>query len=546
MQGIRSVLRDCGASRVRPTRERSGRLNTLWVLLLGTAGLIGLLTLLLLQGGPSRQPAEQPLLMYCAAGLRGPVEQIVQQYEQEYGVRVELQYGGSNTLLNQLEVDQFSTVDLFLAADGLYIDQAVSKGLAAETLPIAETEVVVAVPKGNPRQIQSLDDLLRDDVTVAVPSPDQAAAGLVVRSLLQKHAAGDSNRWAQLEQHVTRSGVFKPTVNDVTTDVRIGAADAGFSWDFLVQSPAFRAELDSVTLPELQGAPSLVSVAVLKSSRQPTAALKFARYLTARDRGLLHFEEFGMRPVAGDKWAERPAITFFCGAVNRRVVEQLVAEFAEREGVDVNTIYDGCGTLTGRMKTIQQQRTDLGFPDVYMACDRYYLDNVADWFQDAANVSSAEIVLVVPKGSQQVRGIEDLVRPGVRVAVGEPDQCTIGALTRRLLVSLDLYERLKQKQQQPGEVVVEKPSSALLVPDVVTGHVDVAVAYITDTLSSREQIDILQIGSELNQAVQPLSIARSSDHKALVRRLYNRVTSAPDAFRAAGFEYRYKADNREQ
>ena len=40
-------------------------------------------------------------------------------------------------------------------------------------------------------------------------------------------------------------------------------------------------------------------------------------------------------------------------------------------------------------------------------------------------------------------------------------------------------------------------------------------------------------------AVQPLSTPRSSDHKILARRLYNRVTSSPAAFADAGFEFRF-------
>ncbi len=189
------------------------------------------------------------------------------------------------------------------------------------------------------------------------------------------------------------------------------------------------------------------------------------------------------------------------------------------------------------METIEGQRGDLGFPDIYMACDTYYLENVKEWFQEASDVSSTEIVIVVPRGSTRVTGLADLMGPGVRVAVGQPDQCTIGALTRRLLVQEGMYERLKTKQGEPGEVVVEKSSSALLVPDVVTGHVDAAIAYLCDTMASDDEVDVIRIDSTLNRAVQPLSIARNSDHKALVRRLYNRVTSSPDAFAAAGFEF---------
>jgi molybdate transport system substrate-binding protein len=149
-----------------------------------------------------------------------------------------------------------------------------------------------------------------------------------------------------------------------------------------------------------------------------------------------------------------------------------------------------------------------------------------------------EIVIAVPKGSEKVQSLKDLVKPGVRVAVGEPTQCTIGALTRRLLQAEELWKRLKEKQQRDGEVVVEKSSSALLIPDVLTGHVDAAVAYISDTLASRDQIDIVRIESEHNRAIQPLSIAKSSEHKHLGRRLFRRIAESREAFETAGFHFR--------
>jgi ABC-type molybdate transport system substrate-binding protein len=364
----------------------------------------------------------------------------------------------------------------------------------------------------------------------------------VARARLLAIAMGDTNRWAQLERHVIadQRGVFKPTVNDVAADVKLGSVDAAIVWDSTVAMPSFRGELETLALPELDGPPNLVALCVLNSSRRPTAALKFARYLSARDRGLLSFAQFGLSPVEGDVWAERPEITFFCGAVSRRAMEPIVAGFEKREDCVVNTVYDGCGILTSRMKTIEGQRQAQGFPDVYVACDTYYLENVRQWFQEAAEVSDTEIVIAVPKGSTKVASLNDLVKPGIRVAVGEPDQCTIGALTRRLLAKEGLYDALKTKQQQEGEVVVEKSSSALLVPDVVTGHVDAAVAYVTDVMASRDQVDVVRIDSALNMAIQPLSIARTSDHKHLVRRLFRRIADSPEAFENAGFHFRLK------
>lgn len=518
--------------------SRPAKMNALWLMLLCAGGAVAVLAGLLSLGGPGREDKANVLQVYCAAGLRHPMEEIAANYEEEYGVAVELQFGGSNSLLNQIQVNKFDTSDLYLAADDFYTELAQEKGLAAESLPIAHMRPVITVRKDSQKNIESLEDLLRDDVSVVVGDPEQAAIGRAVRKRLSAVKVDGTDRWQQLEQHITENGVFKPTVNEAANDVKIGAVDAAIVWDSTVAMPGYRDELKPIPVPELEGDPNLVTICVLNSSRKPTAALKFARYVTARDRGLPIFEEYGTRPVEGDKWAVHPEITFYCGAVNRRAVEQIVADFQEREGVTVNTVYDGCGILTSRMETIDGQRTELGFPDVYMACDVYYLENVRDWFQEAANVSDTEIVIAVPKGSTKVQKMEDLVQPGVRVAVGEPDQCTIGALTRRILVRENLYEALKEKQNKTGEVVVEKSSSALLVPDVVTGHVDAAVAYITDVRANRDQVDIVRIESPLNKAVQPLSIAKTSEHKYLLRRLFQRVANSPEAFERAGFHFR--------
>jgi molybdate transport system substrate-binding protein len=195
------------------------------------------------------------------------------------------------------------------------------------------------------------------------------------------------------------------------------------------------------------------------------------------------------------------------------------------------------------MKGIDGQQQALGFPDVYMACDLYYLENVKDWFQEAANVSDVELVIAVPKGSTKVQSLADLLKPDVRVAVGEPTQCTIGALTRRLLQNEGLYERFAEKldkAKQNGEdvTVVEKSSSAHLVPDVVTGHVDATIAYITDVLPNQADVDIIRIESPDNLAIQPFSIAKTSEHKYLLRRLFKRIANSPEAFESVGFHFR--------
>ncbi len=278
-----------------------------------------------------------------------------------------MQYGGSSTLLSQIKVGD--TGDLYLAGDDGYTELAHEKGLVEERIPVAAMRPVLAVQMGNPKHIRRIEDLLRSDVRVALGNPDQAAIGQKTRQSLV-----DSGHWAAVERRVTDGGVFKPTVPEVANDVKLGSVDVGIIWDATVgQYP----ELEAIRVPELDRGEVHVTLGVMSRSKDPAAALHFARYLAARDRGLEVFRTMGYKPVDGDVWAEVPEVTFFAGSVNRRALAPIIKEFEAREGVVVNTIYNGCGILTAQMRTLNKNQ-DSGFPDVYMACDVYYLDTVRD------------------------------------------------------------------------------------------------------------------------------------------------------------------------
>ncbi|MEX0704823.1 MAG: molybdate ABC transporter substrate-binding protein [Planctomycetales bacterium] len=474
--------------------------------------------------GRARDDAGE-LMFYCAAGMRHPVDEIVQRYEEEHGVRVRVEYGGSNDLLSRIQAAQVG--DLFLAGDDSYTRLAREKGLAAETIPVATMRPVIAVPKGNPKKVRGVADLLRGDVRTALGNPDQAAVGKTARALLE-----DSGHWSDVESRIRRDGVFTATVNDIANAVKIGSVDAGVVWDTTVaQYP----ELEAIRTPELDAGTARIEISVLTSSERPTAALRFARYLTARDKGLEVFREKHFETVEGDQWVETPQLVFYIGSVNRGAVQPVIDRFQRREGVEVFTNYNGCGILTADMRLIRDQKLT-GFPDTYMACDVHYLNVVREQFQEARNVSDTEIVIAVAKGNPKgIRTLADLTRPGVRVVIGEPSQCTIGVLTVNLLRAEGLEQELLKVG---GNVVARKPSSAMLVPDVTTGAADAALAFATDTRAESDKLDVIRIESRAVKAIQPFAIARSSDHKELSRRLYRAISEARGDFEKAGFHFR--------
>lgn len=461
------------------------------------------------------------LFVYCAAGLRQPAEAIAADYQDETGVRVVLQFSGSNTLLSQIEIGR--TGDLFLSADESYLNLGRDKQLVQEVLPIAKMSAVLVVSQDNPKHIVSLADLLRPDVRLALANPEQAAIGRATREVLSR-----AGHWDVLRRRVEQNGVFKPTVGEVANDVKLGSVDAGIVWDAVA---AQYTELKVICLDELASGTATIAVGVLSCSKAPSEALQFARYLAGRNRGLVVFDRLGYRAVDGDDWNPTPKLTFYAGAVNHKPLEPIVAAFAQREGVEINTVYNGCGILTAQMRALSRAASG-DFPDAFMACDEYYLATVNDLFEEGVRLSSTQIVIAVADGNpKEIESLDDLIKDGVRVALGQPEQCTIGVLSRDLLDAAGIADEVA------GNVVTHAPTSSLLVPSVVTGAADAALAYQSDVLTEQGKVESITIDSPLARAVQPYSVSKASDQKYLAERLREAITAGRQHFVESGFRW---------
>ena len=178
---------------------------------------LGIIAWFYQQSAPSH--AGRTLTVYCAAGVKKPVEAAAAAYRKEFGVSISLQYGGTGALLSAIRLAK--TGDLLIAADGGSVADARKLDLVREVIPLAKQRPVIAVAKGNPKSIRALDDLLRDGVRFALANPESASIGRTVRRVL-------AGRW---ERFSARALVLKPTVMDIAGDVALGAVDAAIVWD---------------------------------------------------------------------------------------------------------------------------------------------------------------------------------------------------------------------------------------------------------------------------------------------------------------------------
>ena len=481
------------------------------------SSLVVLVVAVFLLSQSSRPSLDQtePVVLFCAASNRAVVDAIREDYKKEFGREVQVQYGPSQTLLATMEVT--NTGDLYLPADDSFLKLAKEKNLVSEVLPLASMNAGIAVLKGNPKRIRSLADLLKHDVQFVQASVEASAIGKLTRDVLSR-----SQQWDSLDR---ATDAYRTTVTDVANDVLVGAADAGIVYDAVLHTyPG----LEFVSIPEFAGVPSHVAVGVVYGSKQPTAALHFARYLAASNRGGKRYEEFGFTAEKAEAWSDVPELAVFAGSMLRPAIEETIKAFEQREGVRVTTVYNGCGILVAQMKTGQM-------PDAYFACDKEFMSQVKEYFPDPVDVSQNELVILVQKGNPLgIRSLKDLTREGVRLGIGHEKQCAMGWITQNTLREGGIQKDVM------ANVIVQTPTGDMLVNQLRTGSLDAAVAYLSNAAGAADYLDAVEItGIECSVATQPWAIAAKSKFPLTTSRLFERICSAEsrDTFLAEGFRW---------
>ncbi len=462
-------------------------------------------------------PGGRAITIFCAAGVKIPLEAVAEAFIKETGKPLKFQFGGTATLLSQLRVSA-GAADLFISADAVSIAEAKNLGLIAEMLPFGKQTPVIAVAKGNPRNISSLGDLLNDGVRFAIANPESASVGK-----LSKMAFG--SRW---EEAKAKAAVMKFTVPEIAADLTVGSVDAAIVWDATVEQ--FKG-LEAVHTQELDALAEPVTVAVTTSSQAPADALMFARFLAAPEKGNPLLKANGLTPLPGDTWATRPELIVYSGSVNRPAVEGLLRVFSEREGVDITTVFNGCGILCAAMETMKQSANPK-FPDLYYACDMCFVPPVAEDFQFVTPLTETDIGIVVPKANPyNVRTLQDLTRSGLRVGLCNVKQSTLGYMTGGILAATGLEEAVRKN------VVSEVPTADLLVNQLRTGSLDAAIVYRVNVHLHGEVVSFFPIDHPGAKAVQPVSVWKKSPRSQLANRLKNFLIAHPQDFEKAGFRW---------
>ena len=268
------------------------------------------------------------------------------------------------------------------------------------------------------------------------------------------------------------------------------------------------------------------------SCPQPAAALRFARFLAAPEKGGAVFSQHGFAPADGDRWTPKPELILYSGGVNRLAIEKLLRQFADREGVNVTTVFNGCGVLCATMKAMS---TNAGarFPDAYYACDLCFVPPVAAQFPEAVLLTETDIGIVVKKGNPRgVTTLADLAQPGLKLGLCNAEQSTLGFMTRGMLKATGLAAAVGKN------VAVEVPTADLLINQMRIGGLDAAIVYRVNAIPQADALDFFPIQHAGAKAIQPFAVRERSPNRQLARRLLDFLQANRGEFEKAGFLWR--------
>ena len=261
------------------------------------------------QAEPAAEPTDEPeaaeeteLIVFAAASMTETLTELKAMYEALHpGVTITYNFDSSGTLKTQIQ--EGADCDLFISAAPKQMNQldascdaeqnpeGLDFVLQGSRIDLLENKVALVVPEGNPKGVESFDqlaELLKAGGILFAMGNSDVPVGQYTQKIFDFYGLS--------EEELANAGVisYGTNVKEVTTQVTESSADCGvvyatdaFSAGLTVADTATKDMCGQVIYP----------AAVLNVSKNPEAAQAFLDFLTTPE-ALAVFESVGFTPIA--------------------------------------------------------------------------------------------------------------------------------------------------------------------------------------------------------------------------------------------------------
>ncbi len=196
----------------------------------------------------------QTLMVCSGAGLMKPMNELIKQFEQKTGAKIQVHYGGSAEIFGILQTT--CGCDVFIPGAYKYTRDTLKRGyLVKNTIKKVTLHIpIIVVPSNNLGHIQALEDLARPGVEVVLGDPKACAIGKVSKKILETNGL-----WQKVKGNVL---TFTPTVNQLLIYIVTGQADAAIVWEDMTSWAQAKGKIKVVPIPSKQNLIKTIPTAV--------------------------------------------------------------------------------------------------------------------------------------------------------------------------------------------------------------------------------------------------------------------------------------------
>jgi len=156
------------------------------------------------------------LMIYCGAGMTEPFQKIADAFKSETGCEMNVSYANAGQIQSQITTS--GEGDLFIAGSADELQPVQSS--VTKTKQLVKHIPVLAVASGNPKGINGLSDLTKEDVTFLMGDAESTPIGKIAKKALTE---------AGIFDQVT-IGATTTTAPQLATAIASGEADAAIVW----------------------------------------------------------------------------------------------------------------------------------------------------------------------------------------------------------------------------------------------------------------------------------------------------------------------------
>jgi len=124
-------------------------------------------------------------MVFCGSASKPAMQEIAARFERETGTEDDLVFGGSGTLLSQIELSRQGESYLPGSPDYIIIGNRKKLLIEGSQRIVAYLVPAIITPAGNPAKVRALEDLARPGVRVGIGNPQTVCLGLYAVELLE-------------------------------------------------------------------------------------------------------------------------------------------------------------------------------------------------------------------------------------------------------------------------------------------------------------------------------------------------------------------------